>query len=115
MSQLSLLCPICAEPEMYEKERADVCSRLMIRILGREFQEKRSGEITLRLLRNAKCSPHELGDLLHDCFFNGYRIMFASFIHPLLELVVAQLRLNLVPPIDPFHVLYFMGLDLLCT
>ena len=115
MSQLSLLCPICAGSETYEEGRAEVCSRLMIRILGREFQKTKSGEITLSQLKQAAGLPHELGDLLYDCFFNGYRVVFASFIRPFLELVVAQLRLNRVPSIDPFHVLYCMGLDPLCT
>ena len=67
--------------------------------------------ITSSQLRSSKPSADELGDLLYDLFFIGHRDVWAKFLPPFLELVVAQLRCSICPSVDPFHLLYYMGQD----
>ena len=106
-----LLCPTCAGSEKYEEGREEVCSRLLTKILGRNYREIKWAELTRVQLDASKESADELGDLLYDLFFNGARDAFAKFFPPFLELVVAQLRVSVCPSVDPFHLLYFMGQD----
>ena len=112
---ISQLCPTCAGLEAYEDGRASVCTMLLSRVLGSNFQTIRSADITLNQLKKGKASADELGDLLYDCYFNGYREAFAKFLPAFMELVAAQLRHNQLPSVDPFHLLYYMGHDRACS
>ena len=109
---ITLLCPICVGSEVYEAGRGAVCKGLFHKILGgRSVQQTNWAELTRDQLQKttSKLPADELGDLLYDLFFNGHRDVFAEYLPPFLELVVAQLRCSVVPSVDPFHLLYYTG------
>jgi serine/threonine protein kinase len=110
---VSLRCPICAGSTQYQAQRVAVCNRLLKKVLGSAFQT--SAQITQAQLDKGKASADELGDLLYDCFFNGFRDAFDECFPPFLEVVSAQLRLKQAPSADPFHLLYYMGQNATCT
>ena len=60
---------------------------------------------------SSKALADQLGDLLYDLYFNGFRDVFAQFLPTFLELVGAQLGGSICPSVDPFHLLYYMGQD----
>ena len=107
-------CPTCAGSEKHEQGREAVCVLLMEKALGhrvRDFGGVNWAGKTSSQLRSSKASADELGDLLYDLFFIGHRDVWARFLPPFLELVVAQLRCSICPSVDPFHLLYYMGQD----
>ena len=107
-------CPTCAGFEEYEKGREAVCSRLLTKILGRNYREGQPmqwAHLTRPQLKSSKAFADELGDLLYDLYFNGFRDAFAKFLPPFLELVAIQLGVSICPSVDPFHLLYYMGQD----
>ena len=107
---ISHLCPTCAGLEAYDEGRAAVCTRLLDGIFGcSRTSNLISADIKQHQLVTGKESADELGDLLYDSFFNGYRDAFAKHFPAFMKLVEAQLRLNQPPSVDPFHLLYYMG------
>jgi hypothetical protein len=108
-----LKCPTCVGSEKYEEGREAVCSLLLTRILG--HRRTQPAKLTPLQLKSSKTAADELGDLLYDLFYTGYRGVFAKFLSSFLELVVAQLGCSIGPSVDPFHLLYYMGQDSMAT
>jgi hypothetical protein len=104
-------CPTCAGSEKYEEGREAVCSMLFTKILGRNCRVIQWQRPPHSKLKSSKASADELGDLLYDLYFNGFRDVFTKFLPTFLELVAAQLGASVCPSVDPFHLLYYMGQD----
>ena len=108
-------CLTCAGMEEYQRDRTKVCIRLLTHVLGPYFEQAQSASITVNRLTKGKQSANELGDLMYDCFYNGYHDVFDKFFQPFMQLVMAQLAQKQLPSVDPFHLLYYMGQHSQCS
>jgi hypothetical protein len=104
-------CPTCTGSGKYEEGREAVCSMLLTKILGCNYRVTQWSKFTRNKLKSSKALADEMGDLLYDLYFNGYRDVFAKFLPTFLELVVVQLGVSICPSVDHFHLLYYMGQD----
>ncbi len=105
----------CAGMEEYQRGRTKVCKRLLTRVLGPYFDQAQPVSITVNQLTKGKQSANELGDLMYDCFYNGYHGVFDMFFQPFMKLVMAQLAQKQLPSVDPFHLLYYIGQNPQCS
>lgn len=107
-SNLNLLCPTCVGQTQYENARERIVVSLLIKVVGNPASRK----LTREQLRNSKDWADQLGDLLYDLYYSGYRTVFEKHLSSFLDIVEAQLQHMIVPSVDPFHLLYYMGKSL---
>ena len=97
-----LPCSTCVGQDEYEESREKaVC--FLFRKAGS------SASCNPVQLRKSKGWADQLGDLLYDLYYAGYRTVVEKHLPSFLDIVKAQLNHKIPPSVDPFHLLYYMG------